>query len=414
MPRLYVETYGCTANKSDQSLVLGVLKHSGYEQVFSLEDADVVVLLTCVVIDTTEQRMLHRLKTLQNFDGVVVVSGCLASVGKQKIKDVLPKALTIHPRCLAQIDRLLAGKEVFESEKAGGKKCFSGLSAPIAIAEGCRFSCSYCITCIARGRLRSFNQKSILDEVRLAVSSGCKEMLLTAQDTASYGTDSKDSLAGLLDEASKVDGDFRIRVGMMNPRSLLNQYGEVFESFESEKVYKFLHLPVQSGDDDILSRMCRGYTVEEFLCLVSSFRKKFPDSMLSTDIIVGFPGESEKQFSKSVDLIKGVNPDIVNITRFSARQNTRAKSLEGRIPTDVVKDRSKRLTKVCSQVTSNRARSHVGKTFPAMVLEQKESGFWARLDNYKLVFVKDAQVESSFAKVKISDFAPTFLYGRLI
>ena len=414
MPKLYVETYGCTANKSDESLVLGILKKSGYELVSNVEQADVVVVLTCVVIDTTEQRMLHRLKTLKDMDKQVVVSGCLASVGERKIRDILPNAIIIHPRLLANIDELLMGKVVFETQKAGKNKVFSSVSAPIAIAEGCRFSCSYCITCLARGKLRSFSKELILRDVKSAVSSGCKEILVTAQDTASYGSDSKDSLADLINQICKIPGDFRIRVGMMNPRSLLAQSESVFDSFDHDKVYKFLHLPVQSGDDEILSAMKRGYCVNDFEGLVESFRLRFPDAMLSTDIIVGFPNESDDQFEASVELIKEVNPDIVNITRFSARQNTYAKTLQGRVPTSIVKERSKRLTTVCQEEMAKRAKQYLDKEYSMMVFEQNESGCWGRIQNYKLVFLKEKNIDSSFVEVEIIDTAPTFLYGRLI
>lgn len=414
MPKLYVETYGCTANKSDESLVLGVLKKTGYELVCNVEEADVVVVLTCVVIDTTEQRMLHRLKMLKDLDKKIVVSGCLASVGKEKIKDIVPNALIIHPRMLARIDEILLGQDTSDEEKAGKNKVFPSVSAPIAIAEGCRFSCSYCITCLARGKLRSFSKESIISDVQSAVSSGCREILLTAQDTASFGVDSDDSLETLIKQICQVKGEFMIRVGMMNPRSLLAQSESVFDAFDHQKVYNFLHLPVQSGDDEILSAMRRGYCVDDFVRLVESFRLRFPDAMLSTDIIVGFPNESDDQFEASVELIKKVNPDIVNITRFSARQNTHAKTLQGRVPTSIVKERSKRLTKVCQEEMAKRAQHYVNKRYSMAVLKQNEYGYWGRIQNYKLVFLKEKNIDSSFVEVEIVDTAPTFLYGRLI
>ena len=155
----------------------------------------------------------------------------------------------------------------------------------------------------------------ITQDVCSAVKQGCKEIQLTAQDTSSYGLDFESNLGELLPNVSQIKGEYRIRVGMMNPYTVLKNIDSIIEGFDDSKIYKFLHIPVQSGDDDILKKMNRKYTVEDFLEIIKKFREKYPDITISTDVIVGFPTETKQQFQHTIDLLKTIKPDITNITR---------------------------------------------------------------------------------------------------
>ncbi|RLF31730.1 MAG: threonylcarbamoyladenosine tRNA methylthiotransferase [Thermoplasmata archaeon] len=417
---VYVETYGCTANKSDAALIKGVLHRNGYNIVETVENADAIVVLTCTVIDTTEQRMLSRLKNLKKTGKKIVVSGCMASVQVDKVKTVLPDAQFLPPQYPYHIVEILDKKETtcfVEKNKTLFPRYYDDIIAPISIAEGCMFSCSYCITSLARGRLRSYPINEIKKTVQQALKQGCKEIQLTAQDTSSYGLDIRSNLGDLLNSICMInDDDFRIRVGMMNPCTCLKKLDSIIQGFNDSKIYKFLHLPVQSGDDEILSKMNRKYTVDDFHKIIQRFRERYPDVSISTDIIVGFPTETDEQFQHTIDLLKNVKPDIVNITRYSARPFTKAKTMKGRISTDVVKERSKKLTKLCNKISKKNNLKYINREYTVLITKRgKNNTIMGRMENYKPVVIPERNIElGSFINVKIIDATSTYLVGSII
>jgi len=415
--RIYLEVYGCTANKSDASLVKGILKENNYEIVDEINNAEVLILLTCTVIDTTEQRMLSRIKVLKDTGKKIIVGGCMASVQSDQVKSVFPDIKLLPPQYSYQIlDVLNHEKPIFNyKNKSQFSKYYENIFAPISIAEGCNFSCSYCITSLARGKLKSYPINEITQDICSAIKQGCKEIQLTAQDTSSYGFNSGNNLGELLTNISCINGQFRVRVGMMNPSTCLKNINHIIKGFNSSKIYKFLHLPVQSGDDKILKKMNRKYLVEDFLNIIKKFRRTYPDITISTDIIVGFPTETDNQFQHTVDLLKKVKPDITNITRYSARPYTKAKSLNGRIKTDIVKDRSKYLTNLCSRISKQNNQKHIRKKYNVLVTEVgKDNTFIGRSENYKPVVLKEKVEIGDIKKVEIINAEKTFLVGSII
>ncbi len=414
---IYVETYGCTANKSDERLLMGLLKHDHHEIVGNIEDADVLVLLTCTVIGTTEQRMLSRLKVFQKTHKKIVVTGCMPTVQADLIKSVAPNAFLLPPQYIQYISNIIQGNKpsFLETKKTMLPKYFNTVIAPIAIAEGCLLSCSYCITHFARGALRSFPIQEITADVCSAIKQGCKEIQLTAQDTASYGLDTGMNLGMLLTQVCTLNGAFRVRVGMMNLTTVQKNLDSILNAYQHHKIYKFLHLPVQSGDDEILKKMNRGYTAKDFTRLVERFRKTIPTLTVSTDVIIGFPTETEEQFNRTIELLKQIKPDIINITRFSARPLTTAKTMKGRVPTHVVKERSKRTTEICSKISREKNQEHIGKTYMVLVTDKgKQKTFTGRAENYKQVVLTEPVAIGDFVSVEIIDAASTYLVGKLI
>lgn len=414
---VYLEVYGCTANKSDASLILGLLKDEHHEIVKKMDDADVLILLTCTVIGTTEQRMLSRLKTFKKTGKKIVVAGCMTSVQPELIKSIAPDAKLLPPQYSHHIIDLLDDKKVSFTtrNKTRFSKYFDGLAAPISIAEGCMFSCSYCITSLARGKLKSYPRNEIAEDVCSALKQGCKEIQLTAQDTGSYGLDTGHDLGKLLSSICKIRGEYRIRVGMMNPYTALKNLDSIIQAYDDPKIYKFLHLPVQSGDNDVLQKMNRKYTVDDFLEIIMRFRKKYSDATISTDVIVGFPDETDEQFQHTINLLENVNPDIVNITRYSARPYTKAKVLKGRIRTEIAKERSKILTELCSKISKENNQRHIGRNYSVLITEKgKKNTFVGRTENYKPVVIKENAHLGDIIKVKITDAAATYLVGNLI
>lgn len=415
--KIYLETYGCTANKSDERLLVGLLTQKGHELVQTMEQADVLVLLTCTVIDTTEQRMLSRLKVFQKTHKKIIVTGCMPTVQADRITATVPDAYLLPCRSIPCINDIIFGNktDLRETKKTMLPKQYDTVMAPVLIAEGCRFSCSYCITRFARGALRSFPLQDIVSDVNCALKQGCKEIQLTAQDTASYGLDIGTDLGALLTHLRDLKGTFRIRVGMMNPAALKKNLDSILTAYQHHAIYQFLHLPVQSGDDDILKKMKRGYTTKDFISLVEQFRKKIPTLTLATDVIVGFPTETQEQFKKTMQLIEDVQPDIVNITRFSARPLTTAKTMKGRIPTFIVKQRSKQITKQVAKLTLEKNTQHLGSTHWVLVTEKgKHNTFTGRTESYKQVVFKQPVVIGDVVQARIIDAAPTYIVGKLI
>lgn len=415
--KVYLEVYGCTANKSDASLVKGLLQEHHHEIVKDKDDAEVLVLLTCTVIGTTEQRMLSRLRKFKETGKQIIVTGCMASVQAELITSIVPDTKLLPPQHIYHILDLLDDEKVSftEKNKTLFSKHFNGLTAPISIAEGCLFSCSYCITSIARGDLKSYPIDEIVQDVHSALGQGCKEIQLTAQDTGSYGLDTNHDLGELLTDVCKINGNYRIRVGMMNPYTALKTLDAIIKGFDNSKIYKFLHLPVQSGDIEILYKMNRKYTIDDFVEITNRFRKRYPDVTLSTDIIVGFPTETDKQFQHTIDLLQMVKPDITNITRYSARPYTKAKAMKGRISTAIVKERSRQLTEICSAISLENNRKHVGKKYTILVTEKgKNDTIIGRTENYKPIVMKEKAELGTFVPIIVTDAASTYLVGRII
>jgi MiaB-like tRNA modifying enzyme len=414
---IYVETYGCTANKSDERLLLGLLQQKNHQRVQSILDADVLILLTCTVIGTTEQRMLSRLRVFQKTKKKRIVSGCMPSVQKDLILSVAPHASLLPSQYIQYINDIINGNapSFMIQKKTTYPKYYDSILAPILIAEGCSLSCSYCITHFARGSLRSFPAEEIVSDVCSALKQGCKEIQLTAQDSASYGLDLGTNLGTLLRRICTLDNTFRVRVGMMNPATLEKNLESIITAYQHPTIYKFLHLPVQSGDDDILRLMNRKYCVEDFIHLVDQFRKVIPNLTLSTDVIIGFPSETDEQFDRTLYLLQEIRPDIVNITRFSARPLTTAKKMKGRVPTHIVKERSKQMTEICSNLSFENNKRHLRKTYQVLVTEPgKKRTVTARTNSYKQVVLTEPVPIGSFVQVKIIHAMSTYLVGKLI
>ena len=414
---IYLKTYGCTANKADASLIKGVLVENNHKLISSIEEADIIIVLTCTVIDTTEQKILSYLRKIKSLRKKIVVAGCMASIQQEKIKKILPEALLLPPQYSHHIIDLIEDKKVIfkDKNKTNFPKYFNDITAPISISEGCMFSCSYCITSLARGKLRSFPINEIKKDICYAIKNGCKEIQITSQDTSSYGSDINSDLGELLKNITTLKGYYRVRIGMMNPYTCYKNLNSIISNFKNQKIYKFLHLPVQSGDDNILKKMNRKYNVNDFLEIVKKFRKYYPDTTISTDVIVGFPGENEEQFQNTLNLLKNIKPDITNITRFSARPFTKAKKLDGRIKTETAKERSKKLTDLCSKISKQNNLKHIGKKYNILVTEEgKNKTVVGRSGNYKPVVINKVIKIGEFYPVEITDAKSTYLVGSII
>lgn len=414
--KIYVEAYGCTQNYGEARLMSEALAGQGHTITPSEDEADAHVLVTCTVIEKTERKMVRRMTELAAHDKPLVVAGCMAAAQRDRVRAIAPKARILPPRKWPQIVELLdAGTACGDRAADIESQSFGWHDAIVPIAQGCAGRCTYCITRVARGLVTSYPISNLVEQVGRYVGRGVREIKLTGQDTGAYGLDMGTSLVHLLRAIDAIPGDFRVRVGMADPLTVYPILDELIDAYESEKIFKFLHLPVQTGDDSILAAMRREYTVAQFEEIVAAFRRKIPDVTLSTDVIVGFPGETEPQFDATLDLMGRVRPDIVNVTRFSARAGTPAASMPNSIVGWRVKERSRRLTRLRFRIAQERAEQFVGRETDVLVTEMgKEGTMIARSQEYRQVVLRDPVALGEFVRVHIDSATATDLRGHAV
>jgi len=405
--------YGEGVQISEKMKVLG---HSPSD---SAENADIVILNTCTVIDTTEKRMIERISELKRMNKDIIVTGCMANVQRSRISIRLPNSLVIPPGSYDTISEKVTERYGYgNGEKDtctsdAGTNCDTRVSAIIPIAQGCLGDCAYCITKFARGRLQSYPVSEIKEQFLNALKRGCKEILITAQDTACYGSDTGTSLPDLIGSLLTTKGEYRIRIGMMNPEGLDNILERLMDVMDDDRVYRFVHVPVQSGSDDVLRRMNRRYTSSEFVDMVNRMRSRHNDISISTDLMTGFPGETDEDHRKSLGLIRNASPDTVNVTRFSSRPGTEASLME-QIHGRTSKERSREITAMRFDEAHNRNSELIGKKVRVLVTEEGKNGTMiARTGNYRPVILSDICKLGSFADVIVTGCEPTHLFGKI-
>ena len=409
--KYFVESYGCTMNYGEGDQLARKMDSLGHIPAESAEDADIIILNTCTVVESTEKKMIHRMGELKKMGKEVVVTGCMAKVQPKRIAIRLPDSMIIPPD---QYD-LFTGK----MESAFGCASYptpvrDRVSCILPIAQGCLGNCSYCITRFARGRLISYPEEEILSEFKRMLDSGAKEILVTAQDTACYGFDTDTSLPALLRKMLEFHGEYRIRIGMMNPNNLDRILDDLMDVMKDERIYRFLHIPVQSGSNSVLEEMRRHYSVERFMGIVNRLRDVYPDISIATDMITGFPGETDKDHEKSLKLVRDLHADTLNITRFSVRPGTDAATMKNQVQGNVSKERSTELTRMKMDVELEVNKSMIGKTYRVLVTEKgKEGTVITRNRNYRPIGIPEDIPIGTFLDVEVTDAASTFVNGRV-
>jgi len=411
--RFFIEGYGCSLNISETEQIAGVLKENGFVSVNDFKHANFIIINTCSVKQVTEQRMLSRINFLlenKKPESKLIVSGCLASAQAESISDISKEIIVLN-NSLSSLCRALGLREKEFSPEITPVKSKELISI-IPISTGCLGSCAYCSARLARKQLHSYPVESINAGFKRAISSGSKEVWLTSQDLGCYGFDINSSLPVLVKKLLENKGHFRIRLGMMNPNHFLKIKKELMPLFSDERLYKFLHLPLQSGSDFVLKSMNRKYLIKDYLSCIKFARKSVPKISISTDIIVGFPNESEKDFKKTLAMIKKIRFDVVNISRFGKRKGTIAESMTGQLTEEEKKRRSTLLNAFCDFGFFEKNKKLVGKEVTCLVSEKVNDGFNGRTNEYKPVFLEKGY--GSFVKVKIIAAKPHFLRGKVL
>lgn len=371
--RVFIETYGCRYNFGDTAKLVEVLRYLGCTFADTPDDADVVIVNTCTVVGPTERRMLRRLSLFGSRP--LYVTGCMPQVQREAILAVCTPVI-IPPAHIQQWYREVG-------------TVTPGSVGIVQVAQGCSGTCTYCLTRFARGPLKSFQNEEILRQIQAFADGGTTEIQLTAQDVSAYGRDTGKSLAGLLETIGRVPGRFRVRVGMMNPATVLSDLDRLVAAFASDRIFRFIHLPVQSGSDAVLSRMGRQYTAEDFCRIVTAFRDWYPDITVATDLIAGFCGETDEEFQASLDLVRRIRPNKVNVTRYSRRPFTPV-AQEKDFPDAVKKDRSRLLLAAAEEVYASVNREYLGREVPFIVTETiREGSVMARSPSYQGIVINE-------------------------
>lgn len=408
--RAYIEAHGCALNRGEAIELESMMRSAGWDLVDDPEKADLNVIATCAVIETTEKKMMKRVKSINSIGKPLIITGCMASALKSKMEPIAPSAVFVRPDGVEELCDIVGIAEEGDWTPEPIPNTFSHI---IPIASGCTGECSYCLTRNARGDLNSRLSEKIIGAIsRIDFSRGIKEIQLAAQDTGSYGMDIDTSLPNLLNELTASDYDMKIRVGMMNPRSVLSILDELIDAYSSPKIFKFLHLPLQSASDRILSDMERGYRLNDFELIVVKFRDAYPRLTLSTDLIVGYPEETKEDHLANVEFLERVKPDIVNITRFSPRPGTKAANGKNRVPGWIVKTRSRELTKLRFKISNTKNSEKIGRIVETVVTERgTNNSMIARTDNYEQVILPPSVDLGQRIRAKITDSTQIHLIG---
>lgn len=396
MAKIFVEAYGCSASFADSEMISGLIVNDGHTLATSPSESDLNLIVTCSVKDTTANKMMYRIKSLKTKP--LIVAGCLAKAEQNIVEKFVENASLLGPNSLGKtldvINSTLMGKKQIALEdsdlsKVGLPKVrLNSAVGIVEIASGCMSECTFCQTKLAKGDLSSYRLGDIVRQVQTEIKEGCKEVWLTSTDNGCYGFDIGTDLPTLVNAVSEIPKDFMIRVGMMNPMYMSRIKQNLIESYDNEKVFKFLHIPVQSGSDKVLNDMKRGHTSETFREIVKKTKERFENFTISTDIIVGFPSETEEDFQKTIALLDETKPDVVNLSKYSARPGTDAAELK-QIDAAEIKRRSKVIFTQINKISLKSNEKWIGWKGKVLFDENTEEGIKGRNYAYKPISIDE-------------------------
>jgi MiaB-like tRNA modifying enzyme len=421
MAKIFVEAYGCSASFADSEMISGLIVNGGHTLVDNSSESDLNVIVTCSVKDTTANKMMYRIKSLKTKP--LIVAGCLPKAEKNIVEKFSGNASLLGPNSLGKtlqvINSTLRGQKQIALEdsdlsKVGLPKVRLNPAVGIVeIANGCMSECTFCQTKLSKGDLSSYRLGDIVRQVQTEINEGCKEVWLTSTDNGCYGFDIGTDLPTLVNAVVEIPEDFMIRVGMMHPMYMPRIKEKLIESYDNYKVFKFLHIPVQSGSDKVLHDMKRGHTAGTFREIVKKIKERFTEFTISTDIIVGFPSETEDDFQKTISLLDEIKPDVVNLSKYSARPGTDAAEWK-QIDAAEVKRRSKLVFEQISKLSMKSNQKWIGWKGKVLFDEKTDEGIKGRNFAYKPISVKDKVEIGQSHTVEIIDATVKRLVGKIV
>ncbi|MFC2088973.1 tRNA (N6-isopentenyl adenosine(37)-C2)-methylthiotransferase MiaB [Calditrichota bacterium] len=432
MNKVYIETYGCQMNEYDTEIVKSILKNNNYDFTNDPHDASIILLNTCSVRENAHAKVHQRINVLkqlrrQKKDLLLGVLGCMAQNLRHELLDnkvgvdiiAGPDSYKKLPNIISSVKE--TGEKEFEltlSEFETYSDVFptheGQVNAWIAVMRGCDNFCTFCVVPYTRGRERSRDPQNIVEEVKLLADQGFPQVTLLGQNVNSYKFDNSD-FADLMEKVSQVDGIKRVRFTSPHPKDFPQKLLEVMA--ENEKICSHIHLPLQAGNDRILEMMNRTYTQKEFLELVANMRKRIPNLVLTTDIIVGFPSETESDFQDTLTAMKEVEFDAAFMFIYSERKNTIAqRKFKDDVPEDVKTFRMVNLVDMQRKISYKKNKQHLNQTFEVLVegRAKKPDQLMGRNDGNKIVvFADNGKKAGDFVNVKINEVTPNTLIGNI-
>lgn len=421
-------TLGCKVNQYETNGMMQKFMEAGYKIVEFSEFADIYIVNTCTVTnmaDKKSRQMLRRVKEI-NPNSILVACGCYAQVAKNELQKIEEIDLVLGNNekinILECIDKYIQNnaiediKDVMNQEKFldfGSVTYTEKTRAVIKVQDGCDRFCSYCIIPYARGRIRSRLPESILKEIEEISKEGIKEVVITGIHVASYGKDFKNSykLIDLLEDINEIEGIKRIRLGSLEPTLITEEF--VNRLTKLEKICDHFHLSLQSGCDETLKRMNRKYTTKEFKNCTDLLKNAYPNVALTTDIIVGFPGETDEEFEKTYNFLRDIDFYKMHVFKYSPRKGTKAAAMKNQIDGNIKEKRSERLIKLSDNNEKLHNNKYVGKELEVLFEEQDGEYIKGHTTNYIVVKVKAGnEIENNIEKVKIAKNDGIALIGK--
>lgn len=437
LKKYHIVTYGCQMNVHESEKIAGILRGIGYEESDKLENADIIVFNTCCIRENAENHAFGNIGALKKLKKqkpslIIAVGGCMTQekgkteVLKKKFPfiDIMFGALNFED--LADLIRRKEAqkKKVIQIREEAGEIVeditpyrTSYPNAWVNITYGCNNFCSYCIVPYVRGRERSRKAENIIAEVKTLIKDGYKEITLLGQNVNSYNADGKGgmSFAQLLDEIAQIDGKFRLRFMTSHPKDFNEEVVKVMA--RRDKICKLVHLPVQSGSNAILKEMNRRYTREKYLSEIEMLKSYLPNAEVTTDIIVGFPGETEEDYLMTEDLVKRVDFASAFTFVYSKRQGTKAAEMENQIPEEVQKDRIMRLVALVNSLTRTKSEKYIGKEVEILCEDyDSKKGLYLGRDEFGRMgyFTSDTNRVGDFVTLKITKANGISLFGEIV
>jgi MiaB-like tRNA modifying enzyme len=430
---IYIETYGCAANQNNSEIISGILTSSGYKMTNNEDIASIIIINSCVVKGKTENKTIRRIQdiTKDNPKKLLIIAGCITETNAMQIKKIAPSIILLGTHHIKEIVKLIKdyeenklGKEKQEEylseqneEKLLSPKIPSNKLISITqISEGCDGFCTYCKTRMAKGKLFSYPKEDILKSIKSDLQNGAKEIWITSQDNANYGMDKFGrELPLLLNEILKLKHKFKLRLGMMDPNNVLPIIDELIEIYKNPKMYKFLHIPLQSASNSVLKSMNRLYKIEQAQKIIDKFKLAFPDIVIATDIIVGYPSERDIDYKETLEFVKKNKFDVFNLSKMSIHKGTPASKL---LPLDpkIIHTRTSELMEVHRQTALENKNKFLNKKINVFVNKRLGGNlFEARDENYNIVLLNtEKKVLGKTIDVKVKNLGIHHMIGEII
>jgi MiaB-like tRNA modifying enzyme len=395
----WIEAYGCSANMSDMEMISGILKQDGFTQVDEPEHADVNLIVTCSVKNSTEHKMINRIKNLTKIDKPLIIAGCLPAADTGMVKSLSPNASLMGPDSIPSVGEVtlsaLQQRPRIKLARTNDEKInlpklrINPVISIVQISTGCLSDCTFCQTKLAKGNLRSYRTGHIINQIITDLKLGSKEVWLTSTDNGCYGLDIGTNIGNLLKSCEQIDMYFKIRLGMLNPMYLKNLHKEISNIYStSNKLFKFIHIPIQSGSASVLKKMKRGHSANSIIEIIDRLKNSIPEMTIATDIITGFPTETDEDFEETLKLIKYIEPDVVNSSKFSSRPGTLASKM-AKVKDQIISTRSEALHKLIKEIALKNNSRWEGWKGEILIDDVENGVLKGRNDYYKSISLNE-------------------------